>query len=274
MQLFDNFGRYCGLPQPSASPHVRLEQPEVCYDSILSWVYSKFPPPNPQRPIGPLNAEQLGVRSEAFVDRLRRDERVSNVLKGVYLPLLLPQLPSRHYGSRWDYLPGRANDYGTLLRDIFLPAMMQCLWIADSRRWFANHLAPLLPHQVNIAPESRHEQLVQRMLREHVIAIFFPMALLGFSAGDCRRLIATLPKNFLLSGGFDVATAFVCYSKLLARDATAPVITMAALDWRSSPNTLATVESWQQGTVVSREANISAEHSAYAPGLLVIEDNQ
>jgi len=272
MQLFDDSGRYCGLPQPVISPHVRLEQPRINYDWILSSTYADFPPPNPKNPIGPVTAAQVAARFEAFLEKLRHDDLVSNSLKGVHLPLVFPRLSRCYRGSVWNQWRGRCGDYGTILRDIFLPAMKQCLWVAAPRRWFANHLGKL-SEQIDIVPGSRYDQLVARMFREHVIGIFFPLALLGFSAFDCRRLIHTLPKNFLLSGGFDVATAFVCYPKVLARDSQTPVITMPALNWRDSPGSLALVETWQQGTVVSNEAQLATERSTFSAGLLAIEDS-
>lgn len=273
MQLFDNFGRYCGgSRQPPASSRVRLEQPKINYESILTSVYSNFPPPDPKHPLGPMWTEELATRTEGIMQQLRSDSGVSSILNGVHLPLLLPQLPPRYFGSCWDRLRGRSNDYGTLLRDMFMPAVRKSHWLAHPKRQFVNWLDKMLAHAMSIAPESRHGQLVERMSKEYVVGIFFPMALLGFSALDCRRLMATLPENFVLSGGFDLATAFTCYPEVLACDTKTPELTMAAINWRSCPDQLVSIKTWGGALSMTNEANVSFELSAFSAGLLIIED--
>lgn len=272
MQLFDDAGRYSGMPQPLASPCVSLEQPEIEYADVLTSAYSSFPPPDPTRPVGPMYPEELAARADAIMRRLRSNPSVSNILNGVHLPLLLPQLPSRHYGSRWDRLWGRSNDYGTLLRDIFMPAVKKSHWLAYPERQFVNWLEKLLSHELTIAPESRHDRVVEQMSKGYVVGIFFPMALLGFSALDCRQLMAMLPENFALSGGFDLATALTCYPKVLARDVKTPELTMAALNWRSCPDLIVSIKTWGGALSMTNEADVSFELSAFSAGLLVIED--
>ena len=273
MQLFDNFGRYCGVAQPSVSARIRLEQPEIDYESVLTSLYSTgLPSANAKHPFAPMWTDELQQRTEAIQAQIRRDSRVSNILNGVQLPLLLKQLPERYVGSCWDRLRGRSNDYGTLLRDAFLPAVKKAHWLIDPQRQFINWLDKTMAHQLTIAPESRHDQLVERMSKGCVVGTFFPMAFAGFSALQCRQLMATLPENFVLSGGFDLATALISYPKLLMSSTRTPELTMAALNWRKCSERLVSVKTWSEGTTVSNEADVSYELASFSAGLLVLED--
>ena len=272
MQLFDNSGRFCGVPQPPVSSRILLKQPEIDYRSVLESLYSQgFPRANPKNYIAPMGADGFQQRIEVLKEQVRSDPRVSTILNGVHLPLLVPQLPPQYYGSCWDRLLGRSNDYGTLLRKVFMPRVEDAHWRVYPRRRFTNHLDKMLAHQLSIVPESRHDRLVERMSQGHVVGIFFPMALVGFSALQCRHLMASLPENFLLSGGFDLATALVCYPKVLLRNPRKPEMTMAALSWRKSARQLISVKTWSSGVTVSNEADVSYELSSFSAGLFVME---
>ncbi len=277
MSLFDNFGRYSACRQSAVSTELHLKQPEINYESILMNVYGCFPRLEGKHGprIGPVSTEQLASRSKAIMVRLKQDPTVKNILNGVHLPLLLPKLPERYYGSIMNRLRGRSNDYGTLMRDFFMPAVAESYWHTyHYDRKFMNLLHNRLADQVSIAPESRHEKLVERMSREYVVGIFFPMAFQGFSASCCRRLMASLPETFLLSGGFDLATALVCFPEALTRDSETPELSMAALNWRRCTDRLASIKTWDEATTLANYGDVGYGQAEFSAGLLVIEDNQ
>lgn len=172
-----------------------------------------------------LTAEKFYEQTSLLIKKLVENESFANLLKGVHLPIILPQLPKEF-------------DYGTLLEELFLPAVERAYQKEFPGGKFYNYRKGKLAQKVGIVEGSCHEQLIERMKEGPVVAIYFPNPLQGFSVNASREQMETLPESLILAGGFDTATALVMYPDVLAGDWHIPSLHLAALSWQSVAHSL------------------------------------
>lgn len=173
-----------------------------------------------------------GITAAEFEDRiglvmlrLAKDERLASlILQRVYLPILIPQTET-------------SLDYGTLLETIFLPAVEREYKWQFSGRIFKNYRAGELTGRVKVVEKS-HQILLDAIYRGPMVALYFPNALQGFSIPADREQMKDLPKDLLLCGVIDTATALVGYPDVLARDYQTPGLDCAAVQWQSGRHSL------------------------------------
>jgi hypothetical protein len=170
--------------------------------------------------LGPLSVADFEKKTRELLDELESNKALANLLKGVYLPSILPQLT--------DY-----QDYGTTLEQVFLPAVESSYKQQFPNRDFYNYRKGELTNQVSIVEGSGHEKLIEKMKQGIVYAIYFPNPLQGFSVLASREQMKDLPESLLLAGGFDTVTAITMYPDILARDWHTPGYDVSTLVWRS-----------------------------------------
>lgn len=163
-------------------------------------------------------------RANKLIEQLSAEPSLSNLLKGVYLPILLPQMP--------------VDDYGKVLDEVFLTAVEKAYTAVFPGRPFNNYCKGNLAGKVTIITETRHEQLLAKMSVGAVVGIYFPTAFQGFSIPAVREQMISLPENVVLSGGLDIAMALIMYPEILARDFHTPGLDLAALQWSSADDSL------------------------------------
>lgn len=232
--LLDKTGR--GIPQEEMTGHVcdenksyKLEQLVPDYAKRLMRLQEFF-----SQGCQFVTAEEFQTRSEAIVAKLWANEPMKTLVKRVYLPIALP------------YLPGfDPRQYGKTLEEMFLLAVKgsyeQCFANAEEpkkSRKLNNYRKGQLKGQVTVIDGTRHDKLIDAMVQAPTVALYFPNPLQGFSIPAAREFITYLPEEFLLSGGFDTATAMVAYPDVLARDYQTPCLDMAALQWMSAEDSL------------------------------------
>lgn len=171
---------------------------------------------------GLMSAAEFEGKVEELVSEIKSTELLVNLLKGIYLPIILPKIEVKNF------------DYGTTLENMFLSAVKKAYEAQFPGRSFYNYRKGELAKQVSIVEGSRHELLVERMKQGIVYAIYFPNSLQGFSALASREQMSTIPESLLLYGGFDASAAMVMYPDILARDFKTPGYDLSALQWRSS----------------------------------------
>lgn len=168
-----------------------------------------------------LSSAEFQGKVDGLVEQIKDTKTIANLLKGIYLPIILPRL-------------GNFGDYGRLLEDVFLPAV-ELSYKKQFPDWsFHNYRKNELAGKVSVVAGTRHEKLLDMMARELVVAIYFPNLLQGFSVLASREQISALPESLLLAGGFDTAAAMAMYPDVLARGWYTPGLDMSALSWRSS----------------------------------------
>ncbi|MBU2545207.1 hypothetical protein KKC65_02025 [Patescibacteria group bacterium] len=165
-----------------------------------------------------VTAQRLKGKTEHLLALIRNNSQIANVLNGVWLPVVLPQLITDDLGTILEqYLEGAGKSYIKTFSD----------------RKFYNHRKNTLANNVSTTDGSRQDQLVERMKQGPVIGVYFSNPLQGFSIDASREQMSTLPREFILSG-LDIAIAMVMYPDILARDWNTPGLDLAALSWQSS----------------------------------------
>jgi hypothetical protein len=189
-------------PVVDANPKFRLVQPSVNFEKVISGLRKVFPDM-----LGEVNAYRFKCWTEAIVDRIMKDETTQNLILGVRLPVVLPQVDL-------------SGDYGAVLETVFLPALNRAYnaEYPDRKIYDPHHdhkvrgvNLPPLPGGFASVPESRQDRLITLMKQGPVFGIYFPTAFQGFSVPMVRALINDFPEGFILSGAADIATALAAY---------------------------------------------------------------
>ena len=167
-----------------------------------------------------MSAAEFEGRGKELIAEIENNKNLCNLLKGIYLPIILPQL-------------GNLNDYGENLERVFLPAVEFSYEKQFPGQKFHNYRENDLTGKVSIVPGTRHEKLIEKMKQGYVVAIYFPNSLQGFSFNASREQMATLPESLILVGGFDAASAMAMYPDILARNWHTPGYDLSALIWQS-----------------------------------------
>lgn len=198
------------------------------------------------------SAEEFQELSKALLMALT-GAQTNNLLRGVCLPLALPQLT--------------VADYGTTLEDVFLAAVGRSYQAEFPARKFINHRKGTLAGQVACVPESRQGKLLAKLVEGPVTGIYFPAALQGFSIPAAREMVKMLPEGFILTGSIETAVALTGYPGTLARDYQTPGLDCAANIWQSPEDSLHFEASDDQLGFSRR--SLSASES-YSSGLLFL----
>ena len=216
--LVDSTGRCIPLASMKgghvdANRDFHLAQPEINYAVILARLQQFF-----GTEMKFVSAEEFVKQAAALIARVREDKQVANLLKGVYLPIVLPQL--------------KIADYGQTLEEVFLTAVQRAYQAQYPDRVFNNYRKGELAGRVGVVEESRHQQLVEKMAKGPVVLIHFPNPMQGFSIPGDRKMIGALPAGFMLAGALDTATSLVANTSTLAVNYNTPGLDCAAVRWR------------------------------------------
>ncbi len=163
-----------------------------------------------------MSAADLGATAKELITEIENNKSLRNLLNGVYLPIILPQLEN-------------FTDYGKTLEEIFIPAVKYAYEKQFPGRKFNNHQENDLMGKVIIVPGTRHKKLIEEMTQGYVFAIYFPNSLQGFSISAAHEQIVVLSESLILAGGFDTASAIAMYPDVLARDWHTPGYDLSAL---------------------------------------------
>ncbi|MBI2443926.1 MAG: hypothetical protein HYV42_01625 [Candidatus Magasanikbacteria bacterium] len=196
-----------------------ITKPEISYTGILARLQRFFAPE-----MKFVSAAEFKKRATALIAGLREDQQVANLLKGVYLPIVLPQIT--------------VADYGRTLEGIFLAAVERAYQAQYPDREFNNYRKGELAGQVGVVEESRHQRLIEKMAEGPVVLIHFPCPCQGFSIPADRKMIGAFPAGFMLSGALDTATSIVANTSTLALNGSKPGNDCSANTWQSAEDSL------------------------------------
>lgn len=158
---------------------------------------------------------------ERQLELVQSNPKAANILKGVWLPIVLPKL--------------EANDLGDIL-ERYLKAFEKSYLDNFPKRKFNNYREGEIKDKVSVV-EARYDEVIKRMKQEPVVAIYFPNSLQGFSINASREQAESLPESFALSG-FEAALAGIMYPEVMLRDFHTPGFDLAGFAWRSSDYSL------------------------------------
>ncbi|OGY48335.1 MAG: hypothetical protein A2663_02255 [Candidatus Buchananbacteria bacterium RIFCSPHIGHO2_01_FULL_46_12] len=165
----------------------------------------------------------------------------ANILKGVCLPIIVPQTTE--------------GDYGAVLESFYLPALERAYKKEYPSRAFTNHPKGKLANQVTIVPDICHDRLAAKSRLGWQVILFFPNPLQGFSVHAQREQLAQLPEEFSLAGGIDGLPAWTMWVDVLTRDHQTPGFDLSALQWQASAYSLC-VRAGATGTVFGCESGL------------------
>jgi MoaA/NifB/PqqE/SkfB family radical SAM enzyme len=250
---FDSNGR-C-LPQGEAGAHAvsrqyfKLQQPQIDYAAIRQRVVDTLGEE------GLPSAKEFEQRVEAIRRRLAEDPANHGLLNGVCVPILLPR--AAH------------DDIGEALEARYIPAVEQAFTSTFPSYEFTNHHKAGLAGKLEVAPESRHGKLIERMAEGAVVACYFP-ALTEYAPPAALARMATLPGHLLLAGGFDTCAALIAAPDLLLnREAYPPLLWLAALNGEQ-PTVGYHFEAYGYNLTFNRRQHFGAAAESWANGLVVL----
>lgn len=167
--------------------------------------------------VNTITAEQFKAETERLLALVRGNSQIVNIVNGVHLPVIMPQLTTDDLGTALEqYLEVVGKSYAKDFPD----------------RKSYNHRKGTLAKEVGIVDGSCHDQLIKLMKQGSVIGIYFPNSLQGYSIYADREQMSDLPEGFILSG-VDIVIAMAMYPDILARGWYASGQDLAALSWRS-----------------------------------------
>lgn len=212
--LFDENGR-C-LPGTLEAPahlttrrYFGLTQPNIDYSAIHTRIATYL---GEDRLPDVLSFQQ---RAEAILERLREKPDTSGILNGVHIPFILPK--ASH------------DDIGEALETHYLGALQRAFKATYPNHDFVDHHKAPMTGKLSVAPNSRHEKLLEAMQRDSVVGYYFP-CLSEYSIPAALERVNTLPEDFLLAGGSDTCAALIGSPDLLFRaDGYPPLIWLAGL---------------------------------------------
>ena len=219
--LFDRHGRRIpprGLVAAVCDPnrYFRLDQPSLDYANRLARLEQAGLPAG-------ISAAEFEARASALLSSIGENKWIKNLLNGVYLPVIIPQM--------------NISDLGAVTEQLVSAAEKSYLSQFPNRS-FTNHRKGELAGQATIVSGSRYEQLLACLDKGAVVGIYFPACLQGFSVDAQREQMLSLPENFILSGSVESAIAWGMYPDILGRDFHTPGYDCSAVQWRSSDYSL------------------------------------
>ena len=201
-----------------------------------------------------ISAAEFEDRCQKLLELLSADEQCGEIVKAVHLPICIPQTA--------------VVDYGVSL-ETFLPGVERSYKIEFPERTFSNYRKGDLVKKMTMVPGTRHDILVERLATGPVVGVYFPNPMQGFSVLAQREQIEVMPPWFLLSGGFDTATAMAAYPDVLARDLNTPKLDLAALQWRGSSCSLC-FEASDDELVFGGRGGLGLASGYYSGGFFVL----
>lgn len=257
LSLFDTFGRCC--PPGGTSPVHRetrrrflFRQPDIDYAAIHARIQSHLAD---GRALA-TSASEFATRAEAIRNRLLSTPLLTNVTRGVGIPFLIPAT--------------QIDDYGAALEGKYIPAVAAAFNAALPDYEFKSHNPVHLNGILEVAPESRHNRLVEAARQGDVVGWLYP-CLLEYSLPAAREAVAALPEDFLLAGGIDTCAALIGTPDLFLRfDGYPPLLWLAALNGEKD-GVGYHFEAYGYNLTFNRRAHLGHTAEYWASALVVID---
>jgi hypothetical protein len=186
--------------------YFKCSQPKIDYAAIYRRVATHLGSPQ-------ISVEEFERRAQRIRSRIEDQVETAGLLNAVAVPILLPK--ATHVDLR------------SALNDHYVPAVAAAFAETLPEYRFVNHHP--VDEELQVHPGCRHQQLLQRLQQEDVVAYWFA-AFAEYSIPAARQRESVLPEDFMLAGGVDTAAALVaCPDLLLREDGYPPLLWLAAL---------------------------------------------
>ena len=211
-KYFDSYGR-CIPGDIKGAHHVNTRRYFILQQQILDYpaIYARLV--KHLRMENMISLDAFLTRTESILDMLRRNSQCKNILNGVHIPFMLPV--------------SEDSDIGEMMEEKYINAVKSSFEETYPARQFVNHHKTGLSGKLTIAPDSRHNTVLDAMKEKAIVGYYFP-CLLEYSVPAAIEKISSLPDIFHLAGGYDTAAALVGSPWLLMRpDGYPPLLWLA-----------------------------------------------
>jgi len=257
MHLFDSHGRLIPLDGErvygtAERGYFSLDQPEINYAAIHSRVaeFSNFKKLD-------ITVDAFKARCESLRSEMTANEATSHLFNGVHVPFLMTP-------------GGGESDLGKELDSVLLEAVGRSFTAKFPKFEFRNYEHGHMDGQVAVAPGVRYDTLLEARSKGSVAGWYFPNCMAGFAVPDQRARIAKLPESLILSGPFEVASAFIGLPDLLMKKDNYPNLLALAAVKPSRDHFFYFFEAYGWNLTFNQRSMIGAVSEYYAGGLTVI----
>ena len=261
-QLFDEFGRL--IPAGGEHPVNQISRRYFLIDSVAPDLKEMYDRQVRHLVCGEggdeagsdVSFEEFSQRIDALKTSIENDPKHANLLNGVYVPLLLPAL-------------GPVDDLGALMSERCIEAVAAAYHEVLPDYDFVNQCPDKLNGLVSVVPGSRHQALMSALVQAPAVALYFP-CLTEYSVSAAISAIDVLPENYSLTGGIDLAAAFVARPDLLLRENGYPPTLWASALRAEKVNTGYHFEAYGYNLNFYRRAHLGQHAEYWWHGLTVL----
>ncbi len=167
-----------------------------------------------------ISAETFQKKTDALVQDLEKIGGTALFTSGAY-PIALPRQYIENYSKELfgSLLPNLANCFLSSLKTSVCAHDFTPQQVADACK--TEHFSCV----------GRHHELLTALSSEDQYAIFFPIALQGFSIQAARDALEKLPPRFSLAGPIETAVAHMTYPDFLNTNPPRPNILACGVEW-------------------------------------------
>jgi MoaA/NifB/PqqE/SkfB family radical SAM enzyme len=198
---------------------------------------------------------QFSERLANCQQMLANDPKTKGLFNGIAIPFVLPQ--------------ARISDMGAALDETYLPAVGQALKQVSPDSHFSLSWKFPLAGKLNVAPNSRHQALLDALALGPVVGYFFPEAFSEYAIPAARMQIAQLPASLLLAGGIDTCAALIAAPDLLINPSAYPPLLWFAEVADDTPTAGYHIEAYGHDITFNRRHHFGQAAEYWASGITV-----
>ena len=150
-----------------------------------------------------LSFDEFENKIKDIKKKLNESDETKNILNGFSFPFIIPKLDS--------------NDIGLNIQEKLIPSLTKSYKEKYPNYELQNHVKYDLKGKINCWNNTRYEKIIANSQESETIGILFP-CLNEFSFPAAIEVIDKLPKNFILSGGYEIISALVGTPETLFRE--------------------------------------------------------
>ncbi len=193
-----------------------------------------------------------------LVRSLKLDPVLKNLLHGLWLPIILPNIQIVFSEN------GEGRDYGEVLEAIFLKEVGMAYQRMFPDKTFCSVYD--LKNKTSII-DNGHKILLEKMAKKYVVClIFFPFR--GFSFNAAQSFVRLLPENFILPGPIGIMTAQTLFPDVLLSSSSVTFQCGATVANLNNNYTLYSYVNHQTGSFVYTKSDTSQLDEKLCTGLI------
>jgi len=258
-QKVDASGRV--VPTPTERVYAVTDRKYFCLqqpDLDLPSIYNRYREVFEDEVLTGLDFPEFKRQVGALCERILVDSSVSNLLKGVYVPFILPQKG--------------------LLKDKPMSSLVEA-----AGKSFQGHYPQFefrllsegdLDVDLEIKNGSRWEIIEKQWSQKNLVGLYFPTAMSGYAITDHTEIISRLSESLILSGIPDVASSIIGNPSLLMKtDGKYPhLLTLTAFTEKedSKSHLFHFFEAYGWNLYFNRRSHIGAVSEYYSGGISII----